>query len=905
MREIFALVGEITVAGLDATKAGLQAVENQFTSAEKALFKFGQQSQKIGTTLSKDITAPLVAASAAVGLLAEKTVNYAVSLSKLEDQTGMSSKSLQELRYVAKSNYVEFDSVSIAVAKLAKEMPNIAKQTGPAYDAMKKLGINCFDAKGNIRDMNDLFPDIIKKLENISNPMERSAAAAQIFGKGSKELAPILALSNAQFDAARKKAEDLGLVMGGGALKAAKDFGKQVIDLKEQANMLLLKLGSDLIPILRDTVLPLIQTKIVPAILEFAAKVKDAVAWFQSLDKTTKDNILSFLGFAAVAGPALLIFGKVVLAIKSLQGALILAKTATIALTTSMSVNPFAVAIIGAAALVALLLKLQSLENQTKENEAKTAKNNAIAAQLRDFQKLKEEQENIIKTGEASHFQLYSRESVEQAKTNLKSIQDAIVAFNRDNGIGPKPGTAAPTPTKSGGGGMGASQHELEFRKEYEKKIIESNNKLIENEDAKVAALLQINKDEEAKAIMEAQQKGFKIDIVQRYFATQAENIVKESEKKKADLVRAQTIAMLNQRDQEVAQETTDESKKLTFNLAILQRNYEESIRIAMLEGRETLIITEQYEDAKAHAITDAKKKIKDAAVKEQVEILNANGQTVKALKLQRDSEVANAEGDAQKIAGIYAKYNKLILQNRISTAKDWLNVAATAINGIGSLLQKASDNELINIQNQQTAEINAINHSTLSQAQKQKKIDAINAETAKKEHDLKKKAAEEQKAVALLSAIVGTAAAVVNALANSGNPILGIVMAALVGALGIIQIGLIAAEPIPLAQGAMIQGGRGGIMAQIGEGIEDEVVMPLKTGAKAMAAALLDALGGKGAPLPAYAAAGGPSASFGGSRESHVHYHIGTLIADDHSLKELERRQSQFRVSEQQRKGE
>ena len=40
-------------------------------------------------------------------------------------------------------------------------------------------------------------------------------------------------------------------------------------------------------------------------------------------------------------------------------------------------------------------------------------------------------------------------------------------------------------------------------------------------------------------------------------------------------------------------------------------------------------------------------------------------------------------------------------------------------------------------------------------------------------------------------------------------------------------------------------------------------------------------------------------------TKATEVHFNIGTLVADDRGLKELERRQRKFRVEEDQRRGQ
>jgi TP901 family phage tail tape measure protein len=120
---------------------------------------------------------------------------------------------------------------------------------------------------------------------------------------------------------------------------------------------------------------------------------------------------------------------------------------------------------------------------------------------------------------------------------------------------------------------------------------------------------------------------------------------------------------------------------------------------------------------------------------------------------------------------------------------------------------------------------------------------------------------------------------------------------------------GLIAAFEIAKAKistfsgGGLIRGGHGGVVGQIGEGSEDELITPMESGVDIFARKIVDAsrrMFGAGSPGLAFAGAAG-----GYQRAQENHWHIGTLVADDRGLKEMERRLGGFRVSEAQRKGQ
>lgn len=94
--------------------------------------------------------------------------------------------------------------------------------------------------------------------------------------------------------------------------------------------------------------------------------------------------------------------------------------------------------------------------------------------------------------------------------------------------------------------------------------------------------------------------------------------------------------------------------------------------------------------------------------------------------------------------------------------------------------------------------------------------------ELEKKRTEARQKAAKQEKAIAILMAIVNTAAAVVKAL-TLGFP-LGWIQAALVGIAGAIQIAVIKSTPLPMAKGGIVTGET---VATIGEA-GPEAVIPL-----------------------------------------------------------------------------
>lgn len=128
-----------------------------------------------------------------------------------------------------------------------------------------------------------------------------------------------------------------------------------------------------------------------------------------------------------------------------------------------------------------------------------------------------------------------------------------------------------------------------------------------------------------------------------------------------------------------------------------------------------------------------------------------------------------------------------------------FVNQAQEVLSMLDGVFQQIHTNEEIRIENEYKKRLDQIKKSTMSEEEKQKAIQALEAEYEIKKTEAKRKAAKEEKAVAIFSSIIETARAVTEALPN-------LVLAAIVGAIGAAKTAFIAAQPIPLAQGAVFE---------------------------------------------------------------------------------------------------
>ena len=172
-----------------------------------------------------------------------------------------------------------------------------------------------------------------------------------------------------------------------------------------------------------------------------------------------------------------------------------------------------------------------------------------------------------------------------------------------------------------------------------------------------------------------------------------------------------------------------------------------------------------------------------------------------------------------------------------MKNAQRWMDVASDAIGAIGNLMSTLYERDIDNIEKEQEANEEAYNadveriealaeSGAISEEEAEVRKRAAEAETSRKNEELEKKKvqlqqkqAKWQKGVDIAQAGIATALAITRALPN-------LVLAAIVGAMGAVQIATIAATPIPAYKEGTKNGGHIGGLAIVGDGGKHEVVV-------------------------------------------------------------------------------
>jgi len=182
-----------------------------------------------------------------------------------------------------------------AGTSLRTMLQRLAAPTGKAGDLMADLGLEVYDANGQMKPLGELLPHLNESLAGMSEET-RNAALNTLFGKESMSgVSALLAEADGGF-------QDLtqSLVNSDGA---AQDFAETI-------NSGLAGTIEEMMGALETAGIEITEA-LAPVITDLAQGITDLVGSFNELDDATQKNIIKALAFVAAAGPVLSMVGRV------------------------------------------------------------------------------------------------------------------------------------------------------------------------------------------------------------------------------------------------------------------------------------------------------------------------------------------------------------------------------------------------------------------------------------------------------------------------------------------------------------------------------------------------------------------------------------------------------------------
>lgn len=681
-------------------------------------------------------------------------------------------------------------------------------------EEFRKAGIAVYDTTGEMRNMADIIGEVEDALEGKSDAEKK--ATLSTLGFQEKSVQSLLTLVGTS-EAIRQYETDLREAAGTTedvAKKQMANFADQMKILTNRLQVAAIELGEELIPVIRDTLIPIIEGAI--------EKISGLVSWFKELPEPFKKATIILLGLTAAAGPLLIVVGKLSVAFSSLPAIIGGVRLAVQLLTGALLTNPIVLITYAIAGLTLAIIELNKAyknvnatieENRKKMREDIEAKQtelktNLLKELIYHYEKLSRMDTEVI-----------SREQYEESKRAIDNLERSL-------------------------GNLG-----IEFTGGFGKRLREARLELGEFNTVEMES----------------------IDIMQAGKATTEEQ--EQSLEARTKALEAEISAL------------EAESEELDKQAEIYEELYQKSQEFWEAKKQENLAY-----DKKQKEINDNYLKLNADTVAERISILEK----------ERDAELKLAdEYNADKLA-IEEYYQSEINKVKAEDSEKEKEKLAKNIgmygqygNQVAGIIQGLYDNEAISIDNNYKRQVAAIENSEKSEEEKKQAIADLDEKFDKKRAALAKKQAIAEKAQSIFSIGINTAVAVVKALPN-------MILAGIIGVIGAAQAAVVAARPIPeMAEGGVIPARNGGTLVNAGEAGEDEAFIPMRKGTASIADAIINSM----RRYPGSAAAGAGTDG-GGVVSNAVNLNVGTLIADESGIRELERRLRSVRIAENNRLG-
>jgi len=260
---------------------------------------------RINAALSKIGLGGLVGGLAAGGIagIVSQFGDVAHSIAEIGDkakQAGLDAKSFQELGFVASQNRIEVDSLTAGIREMQIRMSEFvtsAGKSGTAAQSLTALGYTVEDISTKLRKPNELFAELIGKVQGLDRASQ-IRIFDDIFGGDGERFVRLIDQGEAGIRATIQAANDLGVVLDDDVIERA-------AELDRQFNIVATTVG----------------TALKTAIVEAATELQKFIDSFQAFDQratatlkdrfgelqtrygqlvkqrgTTEDDLLSYIG---------------------------------------------------------------------------------------------------------------------------------------------------------------------------------------------------------------------------------------------------------------------------------------------------------------------------------------------------------------------------------------------------------------------------------------------------------------------------------------------------------------------------------------------------------------------------------------------------------------------------------
>lgn len=254
-REKYAALRRAGVAAMSAegtaiaaSVAALQAQRSASKTASEATTLHGAAIKVAGHAASEFVTHLKYLALAYVSVEgARKLWEIAMKsgdLGEQAEQIGINTDQLQAYRLAGAQAGVEVEAMDAALVKLASAMGSANEGNKEMIEFFNRLKVNLLDAKGELRPVADVLPEIAKGILAVGSSSQRTSDERTAFGKSGAKMATVLADIAKGNDALIQSAREQNAITSPAAIAAWDELGDRLKVTQQKFSTLVAEFGA-------------------------------------------------------------------------------------------------------------------------------------------------------------------------------------------------------------------------------------------------------------------------------------------------------------------------------------------------------------------------------------------------------------------------------------------------------------------------------------------------------------------------------------------------------------------------------------------------------------------------------------------------------------------------------------
>lgn len=192
-----------------------------------------QTSTRIGAFGKAFATAAIAAGMAAITRGSTQAVRSMAELGRQADRAGLSITAFQELKFVGEQNRIEVNALIDGLKELQLRADEfIVTGQGPAAEAFRRLGYGASDLKRRLEDPEELFADIIGRMEDLDSAAQIRVADEVFGGTAGERFVELLGQGEAGIRQLTARANELGVVIDEEAVEKAAELDRKFAEVQ-------------------------------------------------------------------------------------------------------------------------------------------------------------------------------------------------------------------------------------------------------------------------------------------------------------------------------------------------------------------------------------------------------------------------------------------------------------------------------------------------------------------------------------------------------------------------------------------------------------------------------------------------------------------------------------------------